>query len=87
MKAAQLRALVEQAETQEAAETLRAVAKIVGIGEAVLVSRDRRADTVRRRGVVAWILCDRLQWPIAKAAKHLQRTERQLYAILRAERR
>jgi chromosomal replication initiation ATPase DnaA len=87
MKAAELRALVEQAETQEAEETLRAVAKIVGIGETDLVSRDRRAETVRRRGVVAWILVDRLKWPIAKAARHLQRTERQLYIILRAERR
>mgnify|MGYP001315125488 CR=1 FL=1 len=87
MTAAQLRALVAEAEQQEAAETLRAVAKIVGIGEAVLVSRDRRADVARRRAVVAWILVDRLKWPVAKAARHLQRTERQIYTLLRVERR
>jgi chromosomal replication initiation ATPase DnaA len=87
MKAADLRRLLSQAEQQEAKETLAAVAKIVGIGEADLVGADRRADTVQRRGVAAWILVDRLQWPVAKAATHLGRTERQLYAILRVQRR
>lgn len=86
MKSADLRQLLSQVETQEAAETFAAVARIVGIGEGDLTGRDRRADTVRRRAVVAWILVDRLQWPVRRAAHHLKRTPRQVLALLRTQR-
>lgn len=86
MKADELRQLLAQAERQEHAHTLAAVARIVGIGEGDLVGRDRRADTVQRRAVAAWILVDRLGWPVRRAAHHLRRTPRQVLALLRAQR-
>ena len=86
MKSASLRQLLRQAEKQEAAETLAAVAQIVGIGEGDLTGRDRRADTVRRRAVAAWILVDRLKWPIEKTASHLARTQKQVRRLLKTQR-
>jgi hypothetical protein len=82
MTAAQLKELLAQAESQDAARTFAEVARLVGIGEATLTSRDRSADTVRRRGVVAWVLVERLGWTQAEAGKALNRTERQVRSLI-----
>lgn len=84
MTAGQLRQLLAQAESQDAARTFAEVARLVGIGETTLASRDRSADTVRRRGVVAWVLVKRLGWSVAEVAKRIDRTERQVWSLLRA---
>lgn len=81
-----LQAIVRQAEERHALETLEAVCKMVGVGVRTLQSRERTADTARRRAVVVWILCDRLRWPALKAARATGRTRRAINKILRKER-
>lgn len=81
-----LKKLLAEAENQEAGQTLAAVAKIVGIGTGTLTSRDRTAETAKKRAVVVWILADRLNWPVAKVAGHVNRTPRQVWKILRNQR-
>jgi chromosomal replication initiation ATPase DnaA len=87
MNAATIKKLLAEAETQEAAQTVDAVAKIVGIGTGTLTSRERTAEAAKKRAVVVWILADRLNWPAAKVAAHINRTPRQVWKILRSERR
>lgn len=87
MTAADLRRLAAEAERREAEEVLAEAARLVGLGVADLVGRDRRAETARARAVAAWVLVDRCGWTQAKAATHLQRTERQVRAMLRDLRR
>lgn len=86
MNAETLKKLLADAETQEAAQTLAAVCKIVGVGVATAQSVDRSADTATRRGVVAWILADRLGWSHAKVAAQLNRTPRQIRRMVRKNR-
>lgn len=81
-----LQAVVKQAEEREAERVLEEVCKLAGIGVRTLQSRERTADTARRRAVVVWILCDRVNWPQAKAARATGRTVRQIKRLLRKER-
>lgn len=81
-----LQEIVRKAEDRHAAEVVEGACKLVGVGLRTLQSRERTADTARRRAVVAWILCDRLQWPQDKAAAALRRTTRQVKRLLRAQR-
>lgn len=83
---AELRRLAAQAETMEDEATLAAVCELAGLGVRTAQSRERTADTAKRRAVVAWMLCDRLRWPQAKAARRLGRTVRQVQAMLRRQR-
>jgi chromosomal replication initiation ATPase DnaA len=86
MNAATLKKLLAQAETQEAAQTVEAVAKIVGIGTGTLTSRERTAEAAKKRAVVVWILADRLHWPAAKIATEINRTLRQVRKLLLSQR-
>ena len=86
MTAAELKRLAEEAERAEAETTLGAVCEMVGIGVRTVQSRERTAETARKRAVVAWVLCDRLRWKQAKTAGALGRTVRQVKAMLRAQR-
>lgn len=81
-----LQAIVREAEEREAGRVLEQVCKLVGVGVRTLQSRERTADTARRRAVVVWILCDRLNWPQRKAARACGRTVRQIKKLLRKER-
>jgi len=86
MSAADLRRMADAAEEAERAATLDSVCRMVGVGVRAIQSRERTADTAKRRAIVAWILCDRLGWAQARAAKALGRTERQVIRLLQAER-
>lgn len=81
-----MQALVREAEEREAAEVLGEVCRLVGIGVRTVQSRERTAETARKRAVVVWILCDRLRWPQGKAARATGRTVRQIRKCLRKER-
>lgn len=78
--------VVQGAEQRHASAIIETTCRLVGIGVRTLQSRERTADTARRRAVVAWILCDRLGWPQAKAAVALGRTTRQVKRLLRTQR-
>lgn len=72
----QLGALVYEADERHAARELAEACRLAGVGVSTVQSRDRRADTARRRAVVAWLLCDWLGWRQAKAARALNVTVR-----------
>lgn len=78
--------VVAAAEQRHATAIIETTCMLVGIGVRTLQSRERTADTARRRAIVAWILCDRLGWPQAKAAVALGRTTRQVKRLLRTQR-
>ena len=53
------------------------------IGLRTLQSRDRTAEVVQRRALVAFALHDNAQWPLGRIATALQRTPRQIRNMLR----
>lgn len=59
---------------------------LVGIGLRSLQSRERFADTVRRRAIVAWLLRG-YGWKQAQIAKALHRTVRQVKRLLLSQKR
>jgi len=79
-----LRKLTEQAQARADEQIVAECARLVGLGQATLTSRDRSQPTTRRRAVVAWILVKRIGWSQAKAARHLKRTKRQIINLLKA---
>lgn len=86
MTASALYKLAEEAERQEVPRVMADVARLVGIGEADLTSRDRRETIARARAVAAWILVDRLGWSQRKTAHHLRRTLREIERMLKKQR-
>lgn len=86
MTAAELRRKAAELERLEGEATLAGVCELVGVGVRTVQSRERTADTARRRAVVAWVLCDRLRWTQTRAAEALGRTPRQVKAMLRRQR-
>jgi len=86
MSATELRKIADEAERQEAPRIITEVARLVGIGEADLTSRDRREHIARARAVAAWILVDRLGWSIKKTAHHLKRQPLEVKRMLRKQR-
>lgn len=85
MKAADLKRMAEEAERLEANATLQSVCQMVEIGVGTLQSRERTADTAKRRAVVAWILSERLKWPPVLVAKAIKRTVRQVRTLVSQE--
>jgi len=81
-----LQRAVRAAEERHAREVLEAVCRQVGVGVGAVQSRERTAETARRREVVVWVLCSQLKWPQAKAAQATGRTVRQIKRILKKER-
>lgn len=86
MTAIELKKLWKEAVTAEGAQTFDRVCKMVGVGVGVVQSRDRTADVAKRRAVVAWVLNDRLKWPVSQVAQALKRTDRQIIRLVQAER-
>jgi hypothetical protein len=82
----ELRKRLAELEQAEGEATLAGVCEVVGIGLRAVQSRERTAETARKRAVVAWVLCDRLGWPQRRTAAALGRTVRQVQAMLRAVR-
>lgn len=86
MTAADLKRMAEQSELTEAWNTLGGVCAVVGVGLAAAQSRGRDADTAKKRAVVAWVLHDRLKWPVSRVARALRRTPRQVKRMVAQER-
>lgn len=85
MTAAELKTLAEQAEQREAALTVAGVCSVVGVGVGAVQSRGRDADTAKKRAVVAWVLADRMKWPLGKVAQAVGRTPKQARRLIRQE--
>lgn len=86
MTADALRRMADEAERQEVPRLMAEIARLVGIGEADLTSRDRREHVARARAVAAWILVDRCGWSIKKTAHHLKRRPREVERMMRKQR-
>lgn len=86
MSLEKLTAALEQEQRRNDERTLGDVAQAVRCGIGTLQSADRRADIHRRRSVAAWILVYFQGWTVAKTAKSLHRTERQLLRLLNTQR-
>lgn len=75
-------AAVEQAAQRHEEAVLNDVCRLAGIGLRTLQSRERTADTARRRAVVARLL-KRAGWTQCRTAEALHRTPRQIKNLLR----
>lgn len=85
MTSADLRRMADEAEALEGERSLAEVCRIVGVGVRAIQSRDRTSDTARRRSVVTWILCERLNWTQARAAKAICRSVIQVKRMVARE--
>lgn len=65
------------------ANTVQAVARVVGIGQGALEGRGRTAELSVKRAVVVWILASQHRWTQGRIARHINRTERQVRNLVR----
>lgn len=82
----QLERAAAQAEARHHDAVLAQACQLAGIGVRSAQSRERTAETARRRAVVAWILCDQLGWTQRRTARALGRTVRAVKKLLRKQR-
>lgn len=74
---------VQEAIANHYREELAAACELARVGARTVQSRDRTADTARRRAVVAWVLADTLHWSQRQIARELGISVRGVEEMLR----
>lgn len=74
--------VVRQAEDRLKERQLSEACRLARVGVRTVQSRDRNADTARRRAVVAWILWRAADWRQREIAIRLGVTERQVRTMV-----
>lgn len=85
MSHADLEALCAKAAARAELALLNEVAAQVRCGLGTLQGRERTPDIATRRAVAAWILSEYHHWTVARIARALSRTERQIARMLAAQ--
>ena len=77
--------VVRQAEDHLRERQLAEACRLARVGMRTIQSRERSADTARRRAVVAWILWTAADWRQAEIAQRLGVTKRQVIRMVHKE--